>query len=238
MKRTKSEMLFEELCKQHGIRCKQLPKADHKQPDYLLDLNGNRVIAEVKEISPNDADKQFVQDMKITGKASGILQPETLARRIRNDISKSGKQINEYLTQYPNTPGLLVLFDNTGHIPTLFTDPNLIRQAMYGWEHVILETPCKEQSHSVINCGFAERNNAEVRRDKNLQLSALVTLHEFIDIHTQKRCLSLIFYHNQYAQSPFDPMWWMGVGIEHFKLEEKQEGQFQNWVKIDDIQNR
>ena len=50
--------LFEELCRQHGVKITRLPVcSDSQQPDYELVLaSGQKVIAEVKQIVPNEND--------------------------------------------------------------------------------------------------------------------------------------------------------------------------------------
>ena len=61
--RTESENLFEELCRQHGVECTCIPVcADSQQPDYELVLaSGQKVIAEIKQIDPNENDRRAIE---------------------------------------------------------------------------------------------------------------------------------------------------------------------------------
>ncbi len=54
---TKSESLFAELCSQHEVTCNKLPELyRRKQPDFEIVLGNQRVVVEVKQIEPNEAD--------------------------------------------------------------------------------------------------------------------------------------------------------------------------------------
>jgi hypothetical protein len=227
---TKSELLFEELCNKHRIPYDRLPvQQDHPQPDYELDLNGQRVVVEVKQIEPNEEDRCYAEAQERDGKASQCRNPDMMARRIRNHIKASRVQIKSYLQRHPATPAILVLFDNAKN---QYTDPYTIQTAMFGWEQVTFSVYRDGKDPSVVDRGFGPRNNEEIRPDKNQQLSALTTLHEAWDLETRERFLALRFYHNQFAETAFIPNWWYGDHIVHFALADKVPREFQNWVRL------
>jgi len=227
--RTISEALFEELCKLHSIPCRRLQvRSDGPQPDYELTLAGKRVVAEVKQIDPNEEDRQFTVALQRDDVATQCRNPDTMARRVRNQIKQSRTQLKAYLERDPQTPALLVLFDAAKN---RYTDPYTILTAMHGWEQVLLSVPPVGQPITVADRGFAQRNNREVRPDKNEHLSALATLHECWDIEEpHERFLALCFYHNSYASQRIEPTWWSSDHIEHLELSEKAPGEYQNWI--------
>lgn len=226
---TISEALFEELCKLHNITCRRLKvRTDGPQPDYELTLAGTNVVAEVKQIDPNEEDQQFAMALESDGNASQCRNPDVMAKRVRNHIKQSRAQFNAYLDRHPQTPTLLVLFDAARN---KYTDPYTIQTAMYGWEQVTLNVPPVGQPITIVDCGFAERNNREVRHNKNTHLGALATLHECWSVEEpHERFLSLRFYHNSYASHRIMPTWWTGDHIHHLHLSAKVPGEHQNWI--------
>jgi len=228
--RTESEALFEELCEQHSVPCRRLPESpDRQQPDYELELAGNVVVAEVKQIDPNQEDRAFNDALHRDGMATQRRNPDLVARRVRNHIKESRAQLEAYLNCHPQTAALLVLFDAARN---KYTDPYTIQTAMYGWEQVVLDVPPIGQPITVADRGFAPRNNREVRPDKNEHLSALATLHECRGIEEpHERFLAMRFYHNLLAVHRIAPIWWSADHIEHLQISEKAPGNYQNCIR-------
>lgn len=228
--RTESEALFEELCDHHGVPCRRLcVRSDGPQPDYELNLAGHTVVAEVKQIDPNEEDRQFTESLRRDRMATQCRNPDLMARRVRNHIKESRSQINAYLDDHPHTPALLILFDAARN---RYTDPYTIQTAMHGWEQVLLNVPSDGQPVSVVGRGFGKRNNREIRPDKNDHLSAVGTLHECWDITTHERFLALNIYHNPHAVTRLMPSAWTGAHITHLKLSQKEQGEWQNWETV------
>ena len=225
--RTHSELLFEELCKIHGVECQRLTECQFKQPDYKLAFGCQRVVAEVKQIEPNEADNAFDEELRQQGLAYQRRNPDAVAQRVRNLLKKGARQLVSFQDERPGTPGIIVLYDNAHN---QYTDPNTIHAAMYGWEQVVVGLT-DGRPPEIVERGFGPRNNAAVRQDKHRQLSALATLHDSgTRSSPDERSLSLVFYHNPFATYPFDPQWWHCECVEHLILGEKQEGQCQNWM--------
>ena len=229
--RTKSELLFEELCAQHGIVMSRLPVCEkRKQPDYKLTFGEQNVVVEVKQIEPNKDDKTFTAALKRDGEASQCRNPDDVAERVRNHIKGGMRQIKSYLQHNPGMPAILIIFDNAKNE---YTDAYTIQTAMHGFEKVVFKLPNRGQPITVVERGFGPHNNKEIRQDKNQDLSAVATLHEFWDLNTHERGLALCFYHNNLAKHPFATKWWKGKNIVHLIIENKTPGEFQNWVRID-----
>lgn len=226
--RTNSELLFQELCDLQGVLWTKLPELpDTRQPDYELTLGSQRIVAEIKEISPNDDDLAFTKALRERGRVSGTLNPDQHARRIRSDIRTSRGQLRSYLERNPGVPTILVIFDATD---SRYDDPYIIQTTMYGWEEAVIATDGEQPV--IVEQGFAPRNNRTIRGDFNQHLSALATLHEFHDFDTHARKLALRFYHNQQAAVPLPADLWQGPEIFHYQMGSKESGQYQNWELI------
>jgi hypothetical protein len=224
---TKSEQLFVEFCKSHDVLPVRLPECDgQKQPDYEVSFNRQKVVFEIKQIEPNEADKKFNAALETVGMASQTRNPDKVANRVRDGIKEGRRQIRSYLQNNPAIPAVVIFYDNANN---RYTDPYTIQTAMYGWEQVSFNVPSNGQSPRVVERGFGPRNNKAIRPDKNEQISAIATLHETWDVITKERLLSLCFFHNGYAIHSFNPLWWSGNNIFHFTLEDKVQGQFQRW---------
>ena len=231
IKLTKSEHLFQEICESHRIIWNRLPELQNrKQPDYELTLQDQRVVVEVKQIEPNEDDRHFNKTLEQEGIATQTRNPDVVARRIRNQIDKSRPQIKSYLEQYPLTPAVLVLFDNAKNS---YIDPYAIQTALHGYEQVVFQVGPTASEPVVVDCGFAQRNNKALRQDKNRHLSALATLDEHWELKTpHRRSLALAVYHNPFADIPLKPSLWYADHIQHFVIDEKRAGQYQNWRRI------
>ncbi len=227
--KTESELLFEELCTGHHVQWVKLPRLQNtKQPDYELMLGEQRIVVEVKQINPNAEDKAYHDALERHGHASQLRNPDTVARRVRNHINESRPQLREYLNRHPETPTLLVLYDNARN---QYTDSYTIQVALHGWEQVTFEVG--GEAPAVVERGFGKRNNKTLRPNANDHLSALATIHECWEIESHERFLSMQFYHNHFAAVQFSPQWWLHPRLAHYALEEKVAGAFQNWARID-----
>ena len=121
-RKPKSESLFEELCVKHGIALTRLdPPHDLKWPDYELNFGDKLVVAEVKQIDPNEHDKQHGKALERNEIVYQCRNPDSMAKRVRNAIGKSTRQISSFL-KYRNlaVPSILILFDhaNNGRVET------------------------------------------------------------------------------------------------------------------------
>lgn len=226
--KTVSETLFEELCNHQGVACTRLQELlNAQQPDYEVRPSGRLVVAEVKQIDPNEEDKAFHKALECGEVASRTRNPDHMAERVRSQIDSSRPQIRQYLADHPNTPAILVLYDNAHN---KYTNPYTIQVALHGWEQVTFRLG--RESTTVAERGFGYRNNKALREGKNEHLSALATLHECWEFDSHERNLYLQFYHNPFATIPLNPLWWQHPKIAHFALEAKVSGKFQDWAPI------
>ena len=111
--RTESENLFEELCLQHGVEVTRLPVcSESQQPDYELVLaSGQKVIAEVKQINPNENDRRAIEDLECKGLA---MHGDNFARTVPNRVPKRSHEkpeadqlISRQISKSPGCAGSL-----------------------------------------------------------------------------------------------------------------------------------
>ena len=55
---TQSEIWFEKFCKNIGLDCQRIDEEESKTPDYLLNINDQNIIIEVKEFSRNKEEQK------------------------------------------------------------------------------------------------------------------------------------------------------------------------------------
>ncbi|MEM9416091.1 MAG: hypothetical protein AAGA29_11550 [Planctomycetota bacterium] len=226
--RTKSELLFEELCKLENIPFDRLLELqDDKQPDYEIAPKGEKVVVEIKQIEPNDEDKAFAAALEQDGMATQCRSPDRMSRRIRNHMRDSCQQFTSYLSRNSPVPAMLVVFDNAKNH---YTDPYTIQVALHGYEQVTLGVGPPGVDPVVIDAGFGERNNRELRPDKNEHLSAVATLHECWEVYKpHDRFLRMAIYHNPYAETPLSPKLWSSPRVKNFALTDKVKKCVQTW---------
>ena len=99
---TESEGFFEELADACHIEWRRLPVLKvSKQPDYELTLAGHRVVVEVKQLEPNDADRAVAASLSESRWADQTRNPDAMARRVREQIDRSRPQLKSYLGRHP-----------------------------------------------------------------------------------------------------------------------------------------
>src|SRR5262245_7459465 len=84
LKKTQSEALFEELCSNHQIPCREIPRGPLKTADYDVRFGTQPVVVEVKQIEPNEDDQNALAGFEETGRAQ--VRGE-VGRRVRQEIT-------------------------------------------------------------------------------------------------------------------------------------------------------
>ena len=202
--RTKSQVLFERFCTQHGLGCTAIPVEHTRTADYRVIVQGHEIVAEVKQLDPNAQDRASSRALKSggIGKYGG-----EAGSRIRHMIDKGKEQVANLARD--RSPGLLVIYNNVPECPT-YTDPMFVMIAMYG--HLTLEL---ELSSSVAGPPKAKalRHGAKNKMSpcSNTSLSAVCVLQERDDGQLLLTC-----YHNRFAAIPFDAEWLRVPEVRHF----------------------
>lgn len=219
MSKTLSETLFEKYCDSRSIRWRPVTVGSSRTPDYDIFLRRFKVVTEVKELTPNQVERQADEDLKKNKFAIVSVVP---GDRVRSKISDAVPQIRA--RSKGRFPSLLVLFDNclsVGHI-----DPYQIRVAMYGFETIVLAVPTdKLFSPYAVEKRFGAKR--KVTPDHNTSLSAIATLTA-----TDQDGSELTVFHNKYATMPLNPKLFAHYGVPQYKLGEVEPGSIAQWVDI------
>jgi hypothetical protein len=80
---TASEKLFEEFCQLNRIPCVRIARTAARTPDYVINLGSTQVTCEVKQIDPNDEDRQELAELQ-RGVSTGRYLPNRLRAKLKN----------------------------------------------------------------------------------------------------------------------------------------------------------
>ena len=219
--KTKSEVLFETFCSQHKIKFIHIPtmsKEGLQTPDYDIFIHNQKIIVEVKQIDPNPED---IEQLRIFNSGGVAMGGNTPGERVRNKIANAASQIkSRSKNKYPS---ILVIYNNV-HIFN-YTDPYLIRVAMYGLETIILNVPKNtNKPTTLIDKKFGPKQKMTI--NMNTSISAVAVLNEINNKPT------LTIFHNIFSAITLSPDIFINFKIKQYKLEQKTLGEFQDWQEI------
>ena len=151
---TRGEREFERFCRQNRIRLSSIQRDDARTPDYEMISYNQIIVAEVKDIERNPAERKSDEDndrkwgvgrVRDRGSDTG----GKVGDRVRNKIRKASRQIARHASGKP--PGLLVLYEFDEHgFPPSHIDPFHIRAAMYGFDTVEIAVPKTHPDHHIV----------------------------------------------------------------------------------------
>ena len=222
MTRPISEQLFESFCESAGFPCIRLEESTEpgvRTPDFLWTLGDVQITVEVKQFDPNDdeivaAAKLAVGEIVTFGGTPG--------HRLRGILSTAASQLKSRTKLA--TPGLLMLYDNTGPLGG-HLDSYHIKTAMYGLEQVVFrQTPDGPTLSKCEDIRFGPKR--KVSPDRNRALSAVGRLQQYGDR------LYVDIFHNCFAAVPLEASLLRTAGVRHFRLAEKVPGEGQEWEEL------
>jgi hypothetical protein len=218
--KTKSEILFEQFCEEHQLKCVPVPRTSGRTPDYDVYFREHQVVVEIKQIDPTPEEAERIArweagEMITFGGEAG--------KRVRQEITDARKQLKRAKGKYP---ALLVLYNNAE--PISYSDPMFILLAMYGELTLPLMVPAGGGTPIAGELRFGGKRR--VTTTDNTTLSAVCVL-----IHDMNGRLIMTFYHNYFAAKTFDPSWFSGERVRHYFLakEQAETGRYDFWVDID-----
>jgi hypothetical protein len=208
--RTQSEKWFEQFCEAQRILISRIEESVSRMPDYSIELNGQRIIVEVKEIQPNAEERASIEKMRRTGVGSAV--GGTPGERVRGKISDGNGQLKAITNG--QLPSLLVLCDIryecgqiSGHL-----DSYNIRVAMEGLDQVVFAVP-RDPANSPYVVGTKSGPRKKMTEHQNTSISAIGVLYTPPD-----EPIGLIIYHNRFAAISLDPRILKGHVTEQFCL--------------------
>ena len=221
---TTSEEIFEEYCRIQKYICTKIPEGSKrgKTPDWTITVKNQKIIVEVKELTPNPDDKQRAADMVNKGCSSGN---ESVGRRIQSKVSKATDQLGKY--KNCGIPLVLVLYDNiivNGQRPYIRNkhfDPVYIDSAMYGLQTVKLKKDTLEHLSD-------ERGGNKLR---TLEEKKYISAISIIDKDENNKPF-IASYHNYFATIPLPLTVFAGQKDKHFKKPANPNKNFQHWAEM------
>lgn len=216
--RTTSENLFEKFCDDTGIRCRSIRTGTTRTPDYDIFLSRRKVVTEVKEITPNSAER--AADAALD-KGKPVVVSITPGQRVRGKISDSVPQIKSRVKN--RYPGLLVIYE-AGPLPR-HVDEYQIRVAMFGFESVVFAVP-SDPRQSPYSMGRKYGRGRKMTPDHSTSVSAIGVLS------VRGGDIGLTIYHNPHARIPLPSCLVAKYGIPQFKLADAPHGAIAQWEAI------
>jgi len=219
---TTSERWFEQFCAVRGVQCERVPEGTSKTPDYLLNIGGQVVVVEVKEITRNEEEQE--SDRLRAERGYGEVTGNTPGDRVRKKINDSSEQIKAR-TQ-GRYPSLLVLCDiafGAGQVAR-HVDPYNVRAGMYGLEQIHIAVP-RDPAEGLQIGGTTFGPKRKMTDKHNTSISAIGVLWT-----ESANEIRLTVYHNKFAAIPLDVRLLSSFGIPQFRLGDDTDIRVAGWV--------
>lgn len=156
--RTVSETAFEQFLSDNDLTFERVMEAESPRPDYLVDINGVRLLFEVKELGE---DENF-------SLVPGVVFRRTLCDHIRRKIADARKQVQFGARQ--GLPSILLVYNNIDPLHLFGTENMDFITAMYGEYTVRIDKATRETVDA-----FNGRNKA-LDTERNTSFSAVARL--------------------------------------------------------------
>jgi hypothetical protein len=221
MTKTKSELLFEQLCSEHDVRCEPVSRGPIRTPDYDVYFGAQQVVVEVKQVEPTADEAKEIARWEA---GEVITFGGEAGKRVRQEVTDSKKQLRARAKG--RFPALLVLYNNAE--PISFLDPMFVLVAMYGALTLPIFTP--KDGGTPFGGRLRFGGKRRVTKEHNTTLSAVCVL-----VLNPEDKTTLTFYHNYFAALSFDPQWFQGERVRHYRLPqaEAESGNYGFWVDLD-----
>ena len=218
MTETISENIFENICESRGVPYRKLATRENRRtPDYLILPSGEKVVVEVKQIEPNDEDRELQEKSK-QGETTGWWADNDT--RIRRKIKRGAKQLKAVAKG--RCPAVLMLYDNR---KIKIVDNEDVLNAMYGDEELTLGVPLDGEKPFPLGVGFG--GNRQMTEENRLYISAVAFMRQK---YPEEWIIAL--FHNVFASEPLDPDVASSFADVQYALTEPKSKAYQNWTRI------
>jgi hypothetical protein len=213
---TKSELLFEKFCRIHGIKFERIPVSTSKSPDYIIYVDGIKIVIEVKQIDPNPHEEEKIKQFDSLG---SITLKSELGKRIRDRITDTAGKFKGEI--YSGNPLILVLYNNVRIYK--HAEPLDILAGMYGQLCFSLSQNVEE----VTKIGALQSGpNKKMTATTNTSISAVGVLKE-----CGKQTPDLFIYHNWHAKIPLNPPLLSALSIKQYRVNDPNNPV--GWTQLD-----
>jgi hypothetical protein len=220
MKKTISEILFENICNKQGLSYSPIVREGTRTPDYLLTIRNTDIIVEVKQLDPNKKDKERYETIKKGRRAIAFFTDDKT--RVREKIKIASKQLRRYAKG--KKPSILILYDNTHGFSGL--DGYGILTAMYGDESIPIFVDENHELEPFAGPAKFGGGRRFTRNEKNY-ISAIGMI-KFIFTDEPE----ILLFHNIYAERPIDPFDAVFLASKQFTISKGDPNVFREWTEI------
>ena len=188
--KTVSETLFEKHCKLRSVTIGKIAEGEEKTPDYWVQIRRRPIVAEVKQIDPNENDR--LKDQISSCSESGMgLAP---AKRVRQKLAEAYLQIRAHARR--GVAAVVVIYNNAGLMN--FVDEFTVTKAMFGSPQIYLALNT-EGFFACSGEGFGP--GQKLTRNSCRGISAVCVLQT-----GGVRETHMSVFHNPFAANPIDPV--------------------------------
>ena len=170
--------------------CERIPESTTKTADYRVSIGSITLIAEVKQLDPNDEDKRLGKVWG-TPQSPGAVAPSDRVQGLLNDGYSQVKRSSE-----GKWPTMIVVYNNSGDWNWI--DTFTVAKAMFGSYGIVLGLQ-PDQMIAEIRRGYLGQR--KVTKDTFRSLSAVGVLR-----HAGSERLEFCCYHNPFANVPIEPI--------------------------------
>lgn len=218
MSETVSESIFERVCDRRGVLYRKLATRENQRtPDYLILPSGEKVVVEVKQIEPNDEDRELRKKSK-KGETTGWWSDNNT--RIRRKIKQCAKQLKAVAKG--RCPSVLMLYDDR-EIKIIGNEDFL--EAMYGDEELTLAVPLDGGEPEPLGVGFG--GNRQLTEQQRRYISAVAIMRQKFPGEWV-----VVMFHNVFASRPLDPDVASSFADVQYDLTKPKTKEWQNWTRI------
>jgi len=213
---------FEEFCAGRSVQRDRVPEDTSKTPDYLLNIDGQVIVVDVKEITRNEEEQESDRLRGERGYSEVI--GNTPGDRVRKKINDSSAQIKA--RSQGTYPSHLVLCDialGVGQVAR-HLDPYNIRVGMYGLEQIHIAIP-RDPADGLRIAGTTFGPKRKMTDSHNTSISAIGVL-----CTPSANDIRLIVYHNRFAAIPLRLSLLSGFGVPQFRLADDADVTAADWV--------
>jgi len=211
--------------------CKEIPAGSQhgKTADYEVLADDNRIIAEIKELTPDPEDKRQAQELITQGWTSGGGRPGS---RVQTAIKRAAPQLKKY--RRLGIPLVLVLYDNIvvngirPHARNGLLEPSFIDFAMYGLQTEVFKKVPLAQGFALEHSGSGRGGKRQTTETERTYMSAVCVLYE-----NDPSPLFIYSYHNFFAEVPLPFHIFSGPEDRHFRKPGSPNRTPQEWEVVD-----
>ncbi len=201
---TESETLFQSYCAERGYTVTPIPVVPNsgRFPDYNVQTPNGFAICEVKELTPNEQDKEVEANLMNYGESDYSC---AIGKRARASLVEASGQLSRY--RVDPRPCMAVIFDTTAGD---YLSPADLDAAMFGKPVVLFRDAHLNPKDRRSN--FTHGGDRKLTEERRLYVGAVGVLLPA----RRKSPVRLDIYHNPFTTKPVWPAYFPHPSDRHF----------------------